>query len=99
LSAIRTTLDVVACTGRIAFVGWPSQEISLPTALITRKELDIYGSRNSVGEFPGAIDLISTGRVDVKPVISKVVSLEEIPEYVRILAEEPGRFLKVIGKL
>ena len=99
LSAIRTTLDVVACTGRIAFVGWPSQEISLPTALITRKELDIYGSRNSVGEFPGAIDFISTGRVDVKPVISKVVSLEEIPEYVRILAEEPGRFLKVIGKL
>jgi len=99
LSAIRTTLDVVACTGRIAFVGWPSQEISFPTALITRKELDVYGSRNSVGEFPDAIDLISTGKVNVKPVISKVVSLEEIPEYVKILAEEPGRFLKVIGKL
>lgn len=99
LSAIRSSIEVSAYTGRIALVGWPNQEVSLPTALITRKELDIYGSRNSVGEFPKAIELISSKKVNVKPLISKVVSLEEIPEYVKMLAETPERFLKVIGRL
>lgn len=99
LSAIKASIEVSAYTGRVALVGWPSQEVSLFTALITRKELDIYGSRNSVGEFPDAIDLISSKKINVKPIISKIVSLEEIPEYVKILAEAPERFLKVIGRL
>lgn len=96
---IRTALDVVSFTGRIAFVGWPNQEISLPTALITRKELDIYGSRNSVGEFPLALEMIEKKKVNVKALISKIVSLDEIPEYLRILAEKPSEFLKVLGKV
>lgn len=99
ISAIRTSIEVSSYTGRIALVGWPNQEVSLPTALITRKELDIYGSRNSVGEFSKAIELISTKKVNVKPLISKIISLEEIPEYIKILAETPERFLKVIGRL
>ncbi|MGC8972141.1 MAG: zinc-dependent alcohol dehydrogenase [bacterium] len=96
---IRTALDVVSFTGRIALVGWPNQEITLPTALITRKELDVYGSRNSVGEFPLALEMIEKKRINVKALISKVVSLEEIPEYLHVLAEEPSKFLKVLGKV
>ncbi|MBC7320107.1 zinc-binding dehydrogenase, partial [bacterium] len=96
---IRTSLDIVAYTGRIAFVGWPNQEISLPTALITRKELDIYGSRNSVGEFPLALEMIEKGKVNVKAIISEIISLEEVPKYLDILANEPSRFLKVLGKV
>jgi len=98
-SVIRSTIDVASFAGRIAFVGWPDREVSLPTSMITRKELDIYGSRNSVGEFPEAIDLIANGKVNVKPLISKVVSFEELPEYLRLLAEKPGLYLKVIGRM
>jgi 2-desacetyl-2-hydroxyethyl bacteriochlorophyllide A dehydrogenase len=96
---IRATLDVVSFTGRIAFVGWPNQEISLPTALITRKELDIYGSRNSAGEFPLAIEMLEKKRVNVATLISRVVPLEEIPKYLNILAEKPSRFLKILGRI
>ncbi|WP_255432900.1 zinc-binding dehydrogenase, partial [Citrobacter sp. TBCS-14] len=39
-SAIRETLDLASFAGRIAFTGWPKQETSLPTNLITFKELD-----------------------------------------------------------
>lgn len=94
---VRTSLDVTAYTGRIAFVGWPNQEISLPTALITRKELDIYGSRNSAGEFPLALEMIEKGKVNVKAIISEIIPLEEVPRYLEILADEPSRFLKVLG--
>ncbi len=96
---IRNSLDVVAYTGRIAFVGWPNQEIPLPTALITRKELDIYGSRNSVGEFPLALEMIEKGKVNVWAIISEIISLDEVPKYLEILANEPSRFLKVLGKV
>lgn len=96
---IRNSLEVAAYTGRIAFVGWPSQEISLPTALITRKELDVYGSRNSVGEFPLALEMIEKGSVNVKAIISEIIPLDEVPRYLDILASEPSRFLKVLGKI
>lgn len=96
---IRNSLDVVAYTGRIAFVGWTNQEISLPTALITRKELDIYGSRNSAGEFPLALEMIEKGKVNVSAIISEIISLDEVPRYLEILANEPSKFLKVLGKI
>jgi len=99
LSAIRSTIEISAYTGRIAFVGWPDREVSLPTSMITRKELDVYGSRNSVGEFPKAIELIKKGKVDVKPLISKVVLFEELPDYLKILSENPELYIKVIGRV
>ncbi|MCX7795354.1 MAG: alcohol dehydrogenase catalytic domain-containing protein, partial [bacterium] len=99
LFGIRNSLEVVAYTGRITFVGWPNQEVTLPTALITRKELDIYGSRNSVGEIPLALEMIKKGEVNVKAIIGKIISLDEVPEYLDMLVSEPSRFLKVLGKV
>ncbi|MGC8889534.1 MAG: alcohol dehydrogenase catalytic domain-containing protein [bacterium] len=98
-SAIRSTIETSAYTGRIAFVGWPDREVSLPTSMITRKELDVYGSRNSVGEFPEAIELIKNRKVNVEPLISKVVSFDELPEYLECLAKNPGLYLKIIGRV
>ena len=51
--AIRATLDYAAYAGRIALIGWPKEEVSLPTALITKKELDVRGSRNSAPRVSG----------------------------------------------
>ncbi|MGB9682930.1 MAG: zinc-binding alcohol dehydrogenase family protein [bacterium] len=98
-SAIRSTIETSAYTGRIAFVGWSDREVSLPTSMITRKELDVYGSRNSVGEFPEAIELIKNRKVNVEPLISKVVSFDELPEYLECLAKNPGLYLKIIGRV
>jgi Threonine dehydrogenase and related Zn-dependent dehydrogenases len=94
-AAIRNTIDYVSYAGRIALTGWPKKETSLPTDLFTKKELDIRGSRTSAGEFEEALKLISEGIVDVKPIISKVIKLEEVPEAVKELSEHPERYLKI----
>lgn len=94
---VRASIDVVSAAGRIAFVGWPHEEILLPTAIFTRKELDLRGSRNSKGEFPLAIELIREGKINVDPIISEVVSFDELPEAVVKLAENPGKYLKIVG--
>lgn len=97
-SAIRNTLDMVSYAGRIGLTGWPSKETSLPTDVITRKELDVRGCRTGAGEFEEALSLLSSGKVDGKAIISKVVKLEEIPQYVRDISAHPNEYLKVIFK-
>ena len=88
-------VDYVAYAGRIALVGWPKSDIPMPTALFTKKELTIRGSRNSVGQFPESLRLIAEGKVDVAALLTKTVSLEETPATVVDIAEHPERYLKV----
>lgn len=94
-AAIRNTIDYVSYAGRIALTGWPKKATSIPTDLFTKKELDVRGSRTSAGEFEEALKLISDGIVDVKPIISKVIRLEEVPDAVKELSEHPERYLKI----
>ena len=94
-SAIRAMVDYVAYAGRIALVGWPKSDIPMPTALFTKKELTIRGSRNSVGQFPESLRLIAEEKVDVAALLTKTVSLEETPATVVDIAEHPERYLKV----
>ena len=98
-AAVRSSLDLIHYAGRIAFLGWPKEEISLPTFLITKKELDVRGSRNSVQEFPLAISLIADKAVDVEAVITNIINFDQIPEYVAAIAKCPGDFMKVIAKI
>ncbi|EAP5270657.1 MFS transporter [Salmonella enterica] len=93
--AIRNTLDLASFAGRISFTGWPKQETSLPTNLITYKELDLRGSRTSAGEFDEALRMLSTLEINPQDVVSKVVNLDEIPDAVKELDRYPERYLKI----
>ncbi|MCS7232876.1 MAG: zinc-binding alcohol dehydrogenase family protein [Synergistetes bacterium] len=97
--AVRDTIDYVSYAGRISLVGYPFNDVSLPTYLITKKELDVKGSRNSVGLFKEAIELVSKGLIDVEIVISAIVSFDDIPRYIKELVSNPGGYLKVIALL
>lgn len=96
-AGIRNTLDYAAYTGRIALTGWPKAETTLPTNLITKKELSVKGSRNGAGEFEEAIELIYSGKVPAQKIITKIVKFEDLPEALDALAARPGDFLKVVG--
>ncbi|MDY0093520.1 MAG: alcohol dehydrogenase catalytic domain-containing protein [Candidatus Vecturithrix sp.] len=96
-AAVRSSIDLTHYAGRVAFLGWPKDEVSLPTFLFTKKELDVRGSRNSVGEFPLAIELLASDRINVDTLISKVIAFDDIPEYVRLIAEHPADYIKVIA--
>lgn len=96
-AGVRSALDYAAYTGRIALTGWPKHEITLPTNLITKKELQVRGSRNGAGEFEEAIELIHSGKVPVEKIISKVVPYTELPHMLHELSEHPGDYLKVVG--
>ena len=96
---IRQSLDLVSNAGRITFTGWPHKETSIPTDMITKKEIDIRGARTSAGEFEEAIELITSGRVDVKKILTKTVSMDEAPETIIDIEKNPGNYLKVVVKV
>ncbi|WP_263770671.1 zinc-binding alcohol dehydrogenase family protein [Propionivibrio soli] len=93
--AIRGAIDYVSYAGHISLVGWPKADIPLPTALFTKKELTVRGSRNSVGQFPESLQLIAEGKVNVAALLTKTVSLDETPATVADIAAHPERYLKV----
>ena len=98
-AAIRSTLDYVSNAGRITFTGWPKKETSIPTDVITKKEIDIRGARTSAGEFEEALDLIYTKKVDMNKILTKVVSIEEAPETIIDIEKNPGDYMKVVVRI
>ena len=64
--------------------------------MITKKELDIRGSRTSAGEFPEALELIATKKVDMLKLLTKTVKLEEVPETIIDIEKNPGSYMKVV---
>jgi 2-desacetyl-2-hydroxyethyl bacteriochlorophyllide A dehydrogenase len=98
-AAIRSSIDYVAYSGRIALVGWPKNEISLPTSLFTKKELDIVGSRNSFHAFTESIELVSNHKIDVASLITKTIQFQEVPAVLTDIAEHPENYLKVVALL
>ena len=95
-ACIRSCLDLVSHAGRITFTGWPKKETSLPTDVITRKEIDIRGARTSAGEFEEAVELIRSGRVDIARILTKTIPMEAAPETIRDIEKNPGKYLKVV---
>lgn len=95
--AIRNTYDYVSYAGRIVYTGWPKSDTEIPTAMITKKELDVRGSRTSANEFQEALEMISENRINVRAIISKIVSLEELPESLVKMSESPENFLKIVA--
>ena len=93
--AVRSTLDIVANAGRITLTGWPKKETPLPTDAITRKEVDIRGARTSAREFEEAIELIHSGKVNVRALLTKVVSIADAPAAIMDIEKNPGNYMKV----
>ena len=93
--AVRSALDLVSNAGRITLTGWPKKETPLPTDVITKKEVDIRGARTSANEFEEAIDLIHTGKVDARKILTKVVTIKEAPGAIIDIEKNPGDYMKV----
>ena len=97
--AIRSALvDYVSHAGRITLTGWPKKETSLPTDLITKKEVDIRGGRNSAGEFEESLELIHSRRVDMEKMLTKTVTPDEAPAVIVDIEKNPGNYMKVVVK-
>ena len=96
---VRGCLDLVSNAGRITLTGWPKKETSLPTDVITKKEVDIRGARTSAGKFQEALELIATKRVDMDQILTKTVTMDEAPATIVDIEKNPGNYMKVVVRV
>lgn len=83
-ATIQAAVDLVAPGGRVVIVGLAKDAVALDGFVFTRKEVNILGSRNSVGAFPEALALLASGSIRYPRVATKVPMWEGAPVFARL---------------
>jgi L-iditol 2-dehydrogenase len=82
--------------GALTMVGNLSPNTDFPLQAAVTRELTLYGSCASSGEYPACLDMIARGAVDVSALMSAVAPLSEGASWFgRLYNREPG-LMKVI---
>ena len=68
----------------------------LPLQVAVTRELTLYGSATSAGEYPTALEMIAGRHVDVDVLISQVAPLSEGAAWLPRLRERGSTMLKVV---
>jgi L-iditol 2-dehydrogenase len=93
---VKTSIESVRKGGTVVLVGNISPEVTLPLQEVVTRQIRLQGSCASAGEYPRAIELLASGAIQVKPLITAVAPLEEGPHWFeRLYAREPN-LMKVI---
>lgn len=95
----RTAVDEVAYTGRVVCIGYAKQPVSFQTGIFVRKEIEILGSRNCLGDFPEVIRYLEKGQFPVDEVISRTVTLKEAGAALADWAANPSGVSKIMVDL
>ncbi len=97
-NTIKQSVEVVRLGGKILQFGILTEPINNFNLFhIYFKELTIFGSRATTGEeFEPSLKLISTGAVDVKPLITHKFPLNKIKDGFELFDKTLGKALKVI---
>jgi L-idonate 5-dehydrogenase len=74
--ALRSAIATVRPRGTIVQVG-VTGDITLPLNALVGKELQLIGTQRFDGEFAQAVDLIASRTIDVRPIISHTLPIDQ----------------------
>jgi L-iditol 2-dehydrogenase len=96
----RQVFDAVGKGGTVVLIGAPTEdECSIKVLEVLSKELTIKGLFRYVDTYPTAIKLVSSGRINLKPLITHIFPLEEIRNGFKIASEKSDNAIKVVIKI
>ena len=79
--AARLVADVVRVWGTVSIIAIHSEPVAFSLYSIFARELRLHGSRlYTRAAWEQAIGLVSSGAVDVAPLLSRVIALEELQQ-------------------
>jgi L-iditol 2-dehydrogenase len=78
-------------------VGNLAPKTEFPLQAVVTREISLFGSCSSAGEYPLCLDLILRGMIRVEPMISQVAPLAAgIDWFKRLSAADGAKYMKVI---
>lgn len=93
---VNLAIDTVRKGGRVTLVGNVSPTATLPLQKVVARQIRLQGSCASAGEYPRAIELVASGAIQVRPLITAVAPLDQGPAWFeRLHAREPN-LMKIV---
>jgi L-iditol 2-dehydrogenase len=93
---IATAIDCVRKGGTVTLIGNITPKVEIHLQKVVSRQIRLQGTAASSGEYPEAIDLVASGKIQVKPLITAVAPLEDGPQWFkRLYAHEPN-LMKVV---
>ena len=93
---IATAIDSVRKGGTVTLIGNITPKVELPLQKVVSRQIRLQGTAASAGEYPEAIELIASGKIRVKPLITAIAPLEEGPQWFRRLYAHEPNLMKVV---
>ena len=92
----KLALDAVCFGGRIVFIGYPKNEVSLEALLLVRKEVNIFGSRNALRAFPSVINMLEKKEKPFNEMITKIFPFDKTPDAFKYWNDNTGSVSKIL---
>lgn len=89
-------MELTAPTGRVVALGLSADELKFPQSAISRKELELVGSRMHSNRFPEAIGWISEGKVQTGPMVTHSFPFTQAQAAFDLIEKSPETTCKVL---
>ena len=93
---VTTAIHSVRKGGTVVLVGNISPEVTIPLQTVVTRQIRLQGSCASAGEYPRAIELMSSGKINVKPLITAFAPLDDGPRWFERLHSREPNLMKVV---
>jgi len=87
--SMGASIQRAAHGGRVVYVGLTREQVAIDDSLFHRRELTLYASRNSCGQFPRIIRMIENHEIDTSHWITDRLKLMDVPVGFALLAGNP----------
>ncbi|GEO25039.1 putative zinc-type alcohol dehydrogenase-like protein YjmD [Alicyclobacillus acidoterrestris] len=95
-NTIEQTIHLVSAAGRIVIVGLTGQDVKFPGQLLTKKDIEIYGTRHSVGLFPAVMQFLHEHPDVADKFISQRMNFTELESALKLAKRCPAQVTKII---
>ncbi|UUZ90303.1 zinc-binding dehydrogenase [Paenibacillus sp. P25] len=93
---IGQTIHLVSPGGRIVIVGLTGKDVVFPGQLLTKKDVELLGTRHSVNKFPGVLAFLQENPEISEAFITRIMPFAAIEEALQTARNTPEKVTKII---
>jgi L-iditol 2-dehydrogenase len=93
---VSAAVDAVRKGGTVTLVGNITPQVTLPLQKVVSRQIRLQGSCASSGEYPEAIELVSSGKIRVTPLITAIAPLSDGARWFDRLHSREPNLMKIV---
>jgi L-iditol 2-dehydrogenase len=93
---VSAAVDAVRKGGTVTLVGNITPQVTLPLQKVVSRQIRLQGSCASAGEYPQAIELVSSGKIRVTPLITAIAPLSDGAKWFERLHSREPNLMKIV---